>query len=138
MKKTLAILIAAIMIVAAFSACSSKKAAGKYTLKTINGKTPYEYFTEEASKEGLDVATLLAFMGLSEDKLNEFVVINLEEDGKAKAQVFGEEAEEGTWELKKSNTVTITIGDETNEYEYKNGTLTVEDDGVTYVLERAK
>ncbi len=136
MKKTLSLLIAAIMIFAAFSACAKPNVEGVYTLKSINGMTPYEYFQAEASDENIDVADLLSFLGLTEETINQFMVITLEKDGKAKVQVFGEETEEGTWELTKINTVTLKMSDEVSELAYLAGTLTVKDDDMIYVLSK--
>ncbi len=141
MKRTLALLIVVIMLAAAFAACTKPKVEepkveGTYKIKTINGKTPYEYFKSEADAEGIDVGMLLTLMGLSEETVNQFMVITLEKDGKAVINIMGEEPESCTWELKDSKTVTFKSGGETIEAEYKNGTLTMTEDDMTYVLEK--
>ncbi|MBR0135249.1 MAG: hypothetical protein IJM18_03535 [Clostridia bacterium] len=136
MKRTLALLIVVIMLAAAFAACTKPKVEGTYKIKTIDGKTPYEYFKSKADAEGLDVGMLLTLMGISEETLNNFMEVKLEKDGKAVVKIMGEEPESCTWELKDSKTVTFKSGDETSEAEYKNGTLTMTEDGMTCVLEK--
>lgn len=133
MKKTLVLLLAAIMLVGVFAACAAPDPTGNYTIKTINGKTPIDYFKEEAEADDIDIVTLLSFIGLTEDKLNEFMTMTIEKGGKATITVFGEDPDEATWELKGS-TLYLTADGETQELEYKNGTITIADGEMTYVL----
>ncbi len=133
MKKLAAFALILVLAASAFAACAAPDPTGRYTLQSINGQTPAEYFKAEADEEGLSLADLLSFLGLPEDKLNEFMTLTLEKEGKATIQIFGEDAAECTWELK-GGTLYLTDDDGTQELAYKNGAVTVVDKDVTYVL----
>ena len=141
MKKVIVSAIAIVMTLVLLASCGALAPSieGVYKTKTIDGKTPLEYFEASAEESGVDLDTLLGIFSLSgqtvtRDDLNNYVTIDLQKDGKAILSSFLEEdADEGTWE-KKDNAVTITIDGDPQEFKLENGELTVEMDGVKIVL----
>ena len=135
MKKVLCLLLAAVMLTCVFAACSGPKLEGRYTLKTINGKTPLDYFKDEAAEEDIDIDMLFSFFGLTEETVSEYIVLTLEKDGSSTIAVMGEDAKTGAWEYK-DGYVIISDGDETTELKYANGTLSIEENGEAYVFSK--
>ena len=136
MKKMLAILLVVVTVFGMLAGCSAKKtvdAEGTYLVKTIDGKTVKEYFDEMAQEYGMDIETIAPLMGLEVDTLDEFITIELNKDGKAKLNSVMDDSEEGTWSAE-GNMLTITIGNEPQTFEYKDGEFTMDADGMTVVF----
>lgn len=133
MRRILCLLLASVMLTCVFAACSAPNLEGRYTLKTINGKAPLDYFKDEAAEDDIDVEMLFSLLGLTEETVSEYIVLTLEKDGKSSIAVTGEDTETGTWDFK-DGYVIITDGDETTKLKYDNGTLSIEENGQAYVF----
>ena len=141
--KLLCSLLAALMLCAALGACtpvSTDSPVGFYKIRSIDGKSVNDYFTAEAEKSGLDLDGLRAMFALLgfTGELEEYITIELMEDGKCDLGVSLEEPELGTWKIEGSTVTIIDAEGEAQTLEYKNGTLTGLLEEVPYVFYRTE
>ncbi|MBR2264940.1 MAG: hypothetical protein IJ917_11510 [Firmicutes bacterium] len=134
MKRFTAVMLAVLLMVLALVGCSkSSSAAGTYIVKTIGGQTVEEAFTEmlEQYGDGTTLDDLLAMFGM--ESIDEFMVVELKEDGTAVLKMAGEEDETGTWK-EEGDKVTVTYGDEPTVFTRKGNELQFKEDGQDYVF----
>ena len=134
MKRFTAVMLAVLLMVLALVSCSkSSSAAGTYIVKTIGGQTVEEAFTEmlEQYGDGTTLDDLLAMFGM--ESIDEFMVVELKEDGTAVLKMAGEEDETGTWK-EEGDKVTVTYGDEPTVFTRKGNELQFKEDGQDYVF----
>ena len=129
MKRTISLILAVLLVAALFAGCELfGSPAGTYTLKTINGKTLREYYTESAKDYGIDVEKLLKLLGIDLDHPEELMSIVLNEDGTVeyRAGLLGDaKVASGTWKQEGGKLI-LTLAGETKELDYKNGKITLE------------
>ena len=134
MKRFTAVMLAVLLMVLALVGCSkSSSAAGTYIVKTIGGQTVEEAFTEmlEQYGDGTTLDDLLAMFGM--ESIDEFMVVELKEDGTAVLKMAGEKDETGTWK-EEGDKVTVTYGDEPTVFTRKGNELQFKEDGQDYVF----
>lgn len=125
MKKALAVLFAVVMVVCVLTACGSKTPSGTYVAKTINGKSPIDYFTESF---GGDKDTVLSMLGVDEKELNSnLMTMTFKKDGKVTIgglmmTIEGEGEAEGTWKLDGTK-LTITVDDKPEDFKFEKGKI---------------
>ncbi len=131
MKRISAIILAALFVVVVFSACGAGDPAGKYVLKSIDGKPVDEAFNEQMSEFGMSLEEYLDFLGI--EKLENFMTIELKADGAAKFSVVGEDDEVGTWK-QEGGKIIVTVDDEDQEFSFSGNELTATIDDQPVVL----
>ena len=133
MKKTVVILLAAVILSALFVGCSSSSdPAGYYYTKTLNGKTPTDHL--KTTEEGDSLQLLLGLMGLTEKEFNEKVLtLDLKSDGTVKLESVLGDSGSGTWELD-GNKVILKLDGETKEFILKGNQLIGKFDKADIVL----
>ena len=118
MKKLLTILVASILCICCVGLAACNTAAGTYKIKSMT------------------TAGITVEVG---EKLDaDYIKLELEKDGVAKMTtktLLGSVVKEGTWE-QKGKTVTITIGDEPQEYTLDGDTLTYTNEDSGMVLQK--
>ena len=126
MKRVISLTLAVLLIAALFVGCSSSP-AGTYTLKTINGKSAKEYYTAAASEAGIDVDTLLEYLGIDLDHPENLMQFVLKEDGTADYKLNLGDVKEGsgTWKLE-GDKLTLTLDGDAQEIQYKDGQMILE------------
>ncbi len=164
MKKLIAILLAVMMVITIFVACGKKddddedetgskiksgektesvekQPSGKYVAKTINGKKPIDYFTEELGEEMDD---FIDFYEIDEKKLNtDFMTMDFNKDGTVTitgimVEMDDEESYDGTWELDGTD-LAITINGKSADFKFEKGKITGSpSEGVEIVYEKNK
>lgn len=136
MKRFVSIALVVLMIAALFVGCSSNGSLdGTYKVKAIDGKAVMDYFTEAASKSGVDVAQALSAMGLSADTLTDMLNITLKSDGTAEVSTKMSEDENstGTWK-QDGDQIIVTIDGDDQVFTLKDGELTTDLGGMTMTL----
>lgn len=130
MKRFIAIAAAALLMAALFVGCGSASVAGKYVVKTIDGKTVEDSLNESLEEMGMSIEDYLELLEIP--SLDEFMFMELKEDGTATVVMMGEDSETGTWK-QDGDKVTVTIDDDPIEFALKNGELSVDVDGQALV-----
>ncbi len=129
MKRTLSLILAALLIAGLFVGCGLLGSPeGTYTVQTINGKSVKEYFSAAAEDYGLDLSKMLLMLGIDLDHPEELMSIELKEDGTVeyKSGLLGDaKVGSGTWK-KEDGKIILTLVGETKEIEYKNGKMILE------------
>ncbi|MCR5004332.1 MAG: hypothetical protein K6A77_00340 [Clostridiales bacterium] len=134
MKRITTFTLVTLLMVAVLAGCSkSSSAAGTYIVKTIGGQTVEEAFTEmlEQYGDGTTLDDLLAMFGMK--SIDEFMILELKEDGTAVMKLAGEDDESGTWK-EEGDKVTITYDDEPTVFTRKGNELSYQADGQDYVF----
>ena len=136
MKRTISIILAALMVVFMITACGgSASAAGKYYAKSIGGLSINDYFNAELEgtegSEGFTVQDFLDIMGIA--SLEEYMTIELKTDGSAVVAVGGEDPQTGTW-TQSGDKVTITLDGDAAEFTLKGNEISFVQDGEEFVL----
>lgn len=131
MKRISAIILAALFVVVVLSACGAGDPAGKYVLKSIDGKPVDEAFNEQMSEFGMSLEEYLDFLGI--EKLENFMTIELKADGAATFSVVGEDDEVGTWK-QEGGKIIVTVDDEDQEFSFSGNELTATIDDQPVVL----
>ena len=121
MKRTISIILAALMVVFMITACGgASSAAGKYYVKSIGGLSITDYFNAELEgtegSEGFTVQDFLDIMGIP--SLEEYMTMELKTDGSAIVAVGGEDPQTGTW-TQSGDKVTITLDGDAAEFTLK-------------------
>ncbi len=135
MKRIISLMLTLIFVSALFASCGNSSAAGTYTLESVGGKTPFEWYSKGLSGEVVE--GLLDLLGTSKEELSaNFYILTLENDGKAKIHseyeaLFNEEGaleSEGVWTLD-GDVLTVTVNGKDVIMTFKNGVLTRDFDG---------
>ncbi len=135
MKRIIAIALVAIMVLVVFASCGgSSDAAGKYTVKSVNGKSVEDAIKESLGEygEGLDIDTILSLAGI--DSLEDYMTMELKSDGTVESSMAGV-SQTGTWS-QSGNTVTITIDGDAQEFSFNGTELSASAEGIDYVFVR--
>lgn len=127
----------------------SSDAAGIYKTATVNGMSVIDYLNESIMEElqgtGMTLEMVLAFMGVSLEQLEDgFMTFTLNPDGTCSAESAfaafmggdGQILSNGTWEQTAPNKLTITFEGEPQEFDFDGTHLTIENEGMTIVLEK--
>lgn len=129
MKRVISIALVILLVASLFVGCSGNGVTGTYRLKTINGMDVGEFFN----------TFIAAFGGENVDfKAEDLMVMTLKDDGKVEVSShLDDEAEtlEGTWK-QEGDKVIITLQDEAQEFTLKDGSLVIEQDGMSMVLSK--
>ena len=132
--KRFAAIVLLVLLTAVLLAGCGGGAAGKYVIKSMNGKTMEDLFREEAeaSEEEMTVEDFLKFFEI--ESLEEYLTLELKEDGTAVSKAaMDDEADTGTWK-QEGNKITITIDNEPVEFTLNGRELSATMDGVKYVF----
>ncbi len=137
MKRIVSLTLVILMVAALFVGCgSSDSVDGTYKLKAIDGKNVKEYFTAIAEKGGETLQTVLKFMGIDENSLDNLMTLVLKSDGtfSMNSKMDTEEKSyDGTWK-QEGDKLTLTIDNEPQEFTLKDGELSFTTDGMTMTL----
>lgn len=137
MKRIVSLILVVLMVAALFVGCgSSDSLDGTYKLKAIDGKNVKEYFTAIAEKGGETLQTVLDFMGIDENTLDNLMTLVLKSDGtfSLNSKMDAEEKSyDGTW-TQEGDKLTLTMDNEPQEFTLKDGELTLELKGMTMTL----
>ena len=137
MKRIVSLTLVVLMVAALFVGCgSSDSLDGTYKLKAIDGKNVKEYFTAIAEKGGKTLQTVLDFMGIDENTLDNLMTLVLKSDGtfSLNSKMDAEEKSyDGTW-TQDGDKLTLTMDNEPQEFTLKDGELTLELKGMTMTL----
>ena len=137
MKRIVSLTLVVLMVAALFVGCgSSDSLDGTYKLKAIDGKNVKEYFTAIAEKGGETLQTVLDFMGIDENTLDNLMTLVLKSDGtfSLNSKMDAEEKSyDGTW-TQDGDKLTLTMDNEPQEFTLKDGELTLELKGMTMTL----
>ena len=137
MKRIVSLTLVVLMVAALFVGCgSSDSLDGTYKLKAIDGKNVKEYFTAIAEKGGKTLQTVLDFMGIDENTLDNLMTLVLKSDGtfSLNSKMDAEEKSyDGTW-TQDGDKLTLTMDNEPQEFTLKDGELTFAVDGMTMTL----
>ena len=137
MKRIVSLILVVLMVAALFVGCgSSDSLDGTYKLKAIDGKNVKEYFTAIAEKGGETLQTVLDFMGIDENTLDNLMTLVLKSDGtfSLNSKMDAEEKSyDGTW-TQEGDKLTLTMDNEPQEFTLKDGELTFAVDGMTMTL----
>lgn len=134
MKRIGSILLAIFLLAALFAGCSYT-VEGSYQLKSINGKNVKEYFSELATREGIDFDTLMDSMNANTDTLGDMMTLTLNADGSASfsSRLKSDEVKTGSWKQTEDK-ITVTLGNSSLEFTRKNGQLSGTVDGLNVTL----
>lgn len=91
MRKIMAMLLAAILLLALFAGCSDKKKndddevdttiEGTYRLKTVKGKKPAEFFKDESDEDAASINHYYELNELDDKTLNDLATLTVNKDG---------------------------------------------------------
>ena len=140
MKRTLSIILALLIALSLFVGCGGGKSttAGTYIVKEMGGMSIQDYFEAEVNNSalGMTLDEYLELMGLQ--SLDDFMVMELKEDGTATIKVAGDDPETGTWK-EEGDKITITTDDSGAVELTKNGDdLVMADEDISYVFTKKK
>ena len=132
MKRIVAITLVVIMVAALFVGCGSSSPEGLYRVKTMNGQSLKDAMMAEMGSGATEdqLNAFLQLMGI--EKLEDIITFDLQSGGKVVASMMGEKTE-GTWKVD-GEKITITIDGDAQEGTFKNGEITIEEDGMKMVL----
>ena len=138
--KLLSVLLAALLLGTLLGACAgaSSSPEGFYKIKSINGMAANDYFAREAEDSGTDLESIratFALLGFT-GEFDEFITIELKKDNTCTISVAAEEPEESTWKLEGSTLIITNPEGSTNDFQYKDCTLTGKLSDVVYVFEK--
>ena len=94
-KKVFAVLLFAVLLLAMFAGCGNDSPAGKYCIKTIDGKPAEEQMLLALKEQGMTSEEYLKATGLK--SLNEAFTIELSKDGTAVQKAGNFTQYTGTW-----------------------------------------
>lgn len=117
MKRTVAILLAAIMLVGLLAACGGSKAAGSYKLESVPGE---------------DMEELEAMASLLGIDLEDMFSLELKSDGTGSITAY-DEVEEFTWK-QNGDTITMTQNGDSFDATYSDGRITMDLEGEEMVF----
>ena len=103
---------------------------GKYVAKSIDGQSVKDYFNMMADETGMDLDTLLEYLGL--DSVENFVTLEIKDGGKFILTNF-EDSMEGNW-TQDGNKIKLTIDGEVEEATINGDKITLVEDDSTLVL----
>ena len=132
MKRVISIAMAVLMIAALFVGCAGSGPAGKYVVKSIDGKTVDEMLDETAQSAGMSKEDLMKQMNIT--SAEEIITMELKDDGTATMVVnMLSSTKTGTWK-QEGNTVAITIDGETSNFTLNGNELSNSEGEQTYVF----
>ena len=134
MKRIVSLALVVLFVAAMMVACGGEDVAsnpaGKYYVKTINGKTLEEAISEELGGMSLDDALKMANV----DSLNDLMYLELKEDGTAAMTSMGISMD-GTWKQDGGKLI-ITIEGDSQEFTIDGSTIKGTTEGQEYVFEK--
>ena len=131
MKRTISLILVALLVAALFVGCSKSDPVGTYK---IDMDSMIEAMKKESGelkdKSNEEIKDLLKQTGMSEDAFG----LEIKDDGKFTLEYAGEK-EEGTWKLDGS-TLTLTVDNDPLECDYEDGKITMDmgDSGTTLIF----
>lgn len=133
MKRIISIVsitLAALMVAALLVACGGP--AGKYVVKSIDGKSVDDVIKAQAEASGVSADELLKQMNV--EKAEEIVTLELKSDGSVIMDVKMLSTKmDGTWKQDGDN-IAITIDDQTANFTLKGNELSGEDGEQKYIF----
>ena len=122
MKRIIAMTLVVVMVAALFVGCGSNGVEGTYKLKKVNG---------------VDLEEFAKLMG-GDEEIPE-ISMTLKSDGSVVAKGdlvdMSDEESTGTWK-QEGDKIVITINGEAQEFDYKDGTLTMSASGFSVTFEK--
>lgn len=132
MKRIISIALVALMVAALLVGCAGSGPAGKYVVKTIDGKSVQEALEDSAKQSGMDLDELLKQAGI--DNVEEIITMELKDDGTAIMDVKMMSTKmEGTWK-QDGDKIAITMEGETANFTLKGNELSNDEGEPKYVL----
>jgi hypothetical protein len=129
MKRTISLILVALLVAALFVGCSKSDPVGTYK---IDMDSMIEAMKKESGelkdKSNEEIKDLLKQTGMSEDAFG----LEIKDDGKFTLEYAGEK-EEGTWKLDGSK-ITLTVDNDPLECDYEDGKITMDMGGTTLVF----
>ncbi len=113
MKRIISLTLALLLSAFAVGCANAPSPAGRYVVKTLNGKSIEDSFKDSAQVTDSSLDYMLQMMGIS--SFEEFIVLELKEDGSLTSKSAGKELETGTWKQSGSK-VTLTLGEESFDF----------------------
>ena len=138
MKRMISLVLAVLFVAAMMVACGdsgpdvSSNPAGKYFVKTINGKSLEDSLNEELKDTGMTIDDALKMAKV--ESINDLMFLELNEDGSAKMVAMGIEMT-GTWKQDGSK-LNITIDGDTQVFTIDGSTIKGTTDDQEYVFEK--
>lgn len=144
MKKTIALLLAVLLLSALLCGCArndangnvltKKTASGIWWLTAVDGKPLQQAYEDRAAEEGVTVDELLKELGITEDWISDGGSLTLDKNGTAILSIryMGKAAIlMGEWKIEGSEIVLTEDGEERARFQYRDGALELETtDGV--------
>jgi|GEM_PF-3714394 hypothetical protein len=136
--RIIALVVASVMICAAFAACSgAKKPSGTYKLFSVNGTPVVEQITAVAAENGMTLKQYAEAKGFSEDDVPSVMIVTFNEDSTARfVSILDEVDEKCTWLMDGDK---IKIKDSEGNYEYMEfdgEKITLKNDNGTFVFSK--
>lgn len=129
MKRTISLILVALLVAALFVGCSKSDPVGTYK---IDMDSMIEAMKKESGelkdKSNEEIKDLLKQTGMSEDAFG----LEIKDDGKFTLEYAGDK-EEGTWKLDGSK-ITLTVDNDPLECDYEDGKITMDMGGTTLIF----
>lgn len=132
LRRTLAALLAALVTTVSLVACGSAPVGPDLSQLRDDFVGSWELRSAEFS----DQSVTEDYYDLISETYDMHVTMDLDDQGALLVDAFGEQ-QTGTWEIKDESTLTLTLGDESVDVPYADGTLTLTYEGDTMVFEKA-
>ncbi len=115
----------------------SSSPEGTYKLKTIDGKNVKAYFSEMAEQSNDSLSDLLGYFNISESDLDSLMTITINSNGTGRMNTISSDPVDFNWELKDDQLIlTYNFSDIVETCEFKNGAITMQNDGFTLVFRK--
>ena len=129
MKRTISLILVALLVAALFVGCSKSSPAGSYKIDMDSMiKAAKEESEAAKSMSDAEIRELLEKTGITEDAMG----LEIKDDGKFTIDFAGDK-EEGTWKLDGSK-ITLTVDNDPLECDYEDGKITMDMGGTTLVF----
>ena len=120
MKRTISLILVALLVAALFVGCSKSDPVGTYKIDMDSMIEAMKDSDEAKDMSDEEIKDLLKQAGMSEDAFG----LEIKDDGKFTLEYAGDK-EEGTWKLDGS-TLTLTVDNDPLECDYEDGKITMD------------